>query len=147
MKTQKRYSTAPSRVIFRDAFLCIDENSPDSARQLIEVKTENSLSRITAAANPRPVERVLPGVKFGMEIILNIFDEDLEKDEKADPLDDFQNDAQRILGYTLIGLNLLQQDYLGGNGTRGSGAVKFEITDYLIRTADDYLKNETCSLC
>lgn len=125
----------PSRIIVRDAFF-IDQKDNISNSNMLEVKSENSISRITAKANPRPMERVLPGALFDMEIVLNIFDADLSKRE--DDLDQFQNDEERILGYTLIGMKLIEEDYLGGGGSRGNGKVKFHLSQMAIKTAKDY---------
>lgn len=125
----------PSRIIVRDAFF-IDPEETIRNSSILEVKSENSISRITAKANPRPMERVLPGTSFDMEIVLNIFDTDLDKREDA--LDQFKNDEERILGYTLIGMKLIEEDYLGGGGSRGNGKVKFHLNQMAIKTAEDY---------
>jgi CRISPR-associated protein Csm3 len=61
-------------------------------------------------ANPRQIERVVRGAVFGLEIIY-----DVESPEQA--ADDF-----RVLRE---GLTLIECDYLGGHGSRGSGRVRF----------------------
>lgn len=126
-----------SRVIFRDAFISDADNTDPT-----EVKTENSVSRITSKANPRPIERVLPDTEFNLEIVFDVYEKDLEKkdayaDKKQD--DDFVNDAQRIIGYTLIGMTLVEESYLGGGGSRGSGKVKFVLDGFEVKTKQDYL--------
>ena len=105
----------PTRVSFSDCFLT--EECREKARQgkivLTEVKTENSINRITGTAeNPRFTERVPAGVEFRFSITLKIFegDEDLEE-------------------LLLQGLKLLQYDALGGSGSRGYGRVRFEFDD------------------
>ena len=75
-----------------------------------EIKFENSIKRTTAVANPRQIERIVRGAKFPLNIIYEVLDE-------ATIRQDFQ-----ILR---DGLKLLQYDYLGGNGSRGYGKVKF----------------------
>ena len=76
-----------------------------------ENKSENSIDRVTGkAANPRQTERVPAGVTFQGEIILNVWDNDKEQD--------FMNMLNK-------GIILLENDYLGGNGSRGYGQVKF----------------------
>lgn len=76
-----------------------------------EVKTENSIDRKKGAAeNPRPVERVPAGAKFSFELIYNVFNPDEEKE-----------DIENILSY----MRILQDDYLGGQGSRGYGKVRF----------------------
>ena len=76
-----------------------------------EVKFENTIDRETADANPRQIERVIAGSKFDFEIFYNL--DDIKEVEK-----DFENIKQ--------GFDLLEFDYLGGHGTRGSGRIAFE---------------------
>lgn len=76
-----------------------------------EVKFENTINRKTAVANPRQIERVIAGSKFDFEIFYNL--DDIKEVEK-----DFGNIKQ--------GFDLLEFDYLGGHGTRGSGRIAFE---------------------
>lgn len=124
----------PSRIIIRDAYLEDDENALDPT----EVKTENNVSRITAKATPRSFERVLPGSKFEFEFILSIFTSDFDDKEDNKRQDSFENDAQRMLGYMFVGMNFLEEDFLGGSGTRGSGAIKFNVKSIAQRTSEDY---------
>ncbi|NIR51596.1 type III-A CRISPR-associated RAMP protein Csm3 [candidate division KSB1 bacterium] len=60
----------PTRLIVRDAYLT-EEFKKDKLEErgmiledLTEEKWENSINRLTASANPRPLERVIPTVKF-----------------------------------------------------------------------------------
>ena len=76
-----------------------------------EVKFENTIDRKTAVAKPRQIERVIAGSKFDFEIFYNL--DDIKEVEK-----DFENIKQ--------GFDLLEFDYLGGHGTRGSGRIAFE---------------------
>lgn len=76
-----------------------------------EVKFENTIDRETAVATPRQIERVIAGSKFDFEIFYNL--DDIKEVEK-----DFENIKQ--------GFDLLEFDYLGGHGTRGSGRIAFE---------------------
>ncbi|GFH41496.1 type III-A CRISPR-associated RAMP protein Csm3 [Lactococcus hodotermopsidis] len=79
-----------------------------------EIKSENTIDRLTAEANPRQIERVIAGSEFAFEIFYDL-DNDRKNDEVAK---DFENIKQAF--------DLLEYDYLGGNGTRGSGRVKFK---------------------
>lgn len=78
-----------------------------------EVKFENSISRMTAVANPRQIERVVRGAQFPMQLIYEYTD----KTDEETLLQDF-----RILKE---GFKLLEYDYLGGSGSRGYGRIKF----------------------
>lgn len=116
----------PSRVIFRDGVLLNGEKFRDKTDlPFTESKTEVVIDRITSAAMPRTFERVPAGAKFELDIVLNIFDQD-SKPEKE------------LLTHTLRGLQMIQDDYLGGSGSRGSGRVKFRITSIKERLASYY---------
>ncbi len=75
---------------------------------LTEVKSENSINRITSVAvAPRFFERVPAGATFDFRLSLKVLgDEDL-------------------LPTVLAGLRLVELDSLGGSGSRGYGKVKF----------------------
>ena len=113
-----------SRLQFADAFLSNKGKFTDIA--VTEVKFENTISRTTAVANPRQIERVVRGSVF--EFVL-IYDIDEEEEIEAD----FKNMANA--------LNLLQMDYLGGHGTRGYGKVKF--TNFTVECVAGEIENKT----
>lgn len=106
-----------SRLQFSDCFLTNRDDLP----QVFENKFENTIDRLTSVANPRQMERVVRGAKFRFEIIYNV--------EEVDELEeDFNSIA---LGFTLI-----ENDYLGGGGTRGNGRVRFEDVKARVVTGD-----------
>lgn len=105
-------SSRPSRLIIRDAML--DINGCDFSNTdlpFTESKTEVSIDRITAKANPRTFERVPAGAKFKLNMVLNIFEGD---------------DEQSLKDTIKQAIKLLEDDYLGGNGSRGYGQIAFE---------------------
>ncbi len=77
--------------------------------ELTEVKSENAIDRITSQANPRTLERVPAGAKFRIRLVL-----DIQCPEDAS-----------LPGLLIQGLRLLEDDALGGGGSRGSGRVSF----------------------
>ena len=103
-----------------------------------EIKYENTIDRGTGTANPRQQERVPAGSEFDFRLIYNIENtENMEEEVKCD----FEN--------ILLMFELLEDDYLGGHGTRGYGRVKFEDLKliekvYIKENEDDieYLKSE-----
>jgi CRISPR-associated protein Csm3 len=104
----------PARLIVRDCHL-----EPTSAAQLKKIDTglymtewkfENSIDRITAAANPRQFERVPMGARFGFELVYTI-------EDPSQASVDLQNLA--------IALAILEDDALGGHGSRGYGKISF----------------------
>lgn len=103
----------PSRLIVRDAPMTDGQEDKLSRTDLYltESKTEVSIDRIKASANPRTNEVVPRGVLFDFEAVLNIF----SGDDEATLCQSFET-AKR----------LLEDDYLGGNGSRGYGHIAFE---------------------
>ena len=76
--------------------------------ELTEVKSENAVDRITSQANPRTLERVPAGAKFRVRMVIDILcDED-----------------KPLFARVVEGLRLLEDDALGGGGSRGSGRVR-----------------------
>lgn len=105
-----------ARLQFYDVFL--SENNENNDRvgyftdgTLTESKSENTIDRLTAVANPRQIERVSKGVTFDFKVSYSIED-----------LDEVWEDLESIKKSII----LLENDYLGGGGTRGSGRVKFQ---------------------
>jgi CRISPR-associated protein Csm3 len=76
--------------------------------ELTEVKSENSIDRITSQANARTLERVPAGARFRVRMVLDVLCE-------AD---------KGLLALVAEGLRLLEDDTLGGGGSRGSGRVR-----------------------
>jgi CRISPR-associated protein Csm3 len=108
-----------SRLIVRDAELCNteDENWQNTDMLYSETKTEVVINRLTSAAMPRNFERVPAGAEFAFEMVVNIVANDNEAD-------DVQN---KLLSLLAEGMELLQDDYLGGNGSRGYGQIAFKV--------------------
>jgi CRISPR-associated protein Csm3 len=137
----ERDFATPTRLVVRDVPL-----SDGSARELdekartdlpyTEVKTEVSIDRVTSAANPRQMERVPAGSVFSRaEMVYTIYD---GTDEEGQPIAIPTEDVDR-LRTVMEGLQLLEDDYLGGLGTRGSGKVTIQSIKITVRGGDDYL--------
>jgi CRISPR-associated protein Csm3 len=90
-----------------------------------EIKTENAINRLTSRANPRKVERVPAGVVFFGEMAFHLF-------TKEDP---------ELLKVVFEGMRLLEDDYLGGYGSRGSGKVRFENIEVILRPKAYYFED------
>lgn len=107
----------PTRLIVRDATLAEEwKKKFQEGKAIVEEKYENSLNRITAVANPRPIERIVPGVEFDFEIAYRVIDTG----------DNGSTDEKFFKEVVLEGLKLLQNDYLGGGGSRGNGQIEFK---------------------
>lgn len=106
----------PTRLIVRDAVLTNEwKEKFKNGLSLVEEKNENSLNRITAEANPRPIERVVPGVEFDFEISYSVIDTG----------DNGEMDKRYFKEVVLESLKILENDYLGGGGSRGNGQIEF----------------------
>lgn len=104
-----------SKVIFTDSIL--DDKSLIKTDLGIgtEIKFENTINRCTAVANPRQIERVIRGSVFPLELIYEV----------THYVEDYETQVIEDLELLGLGFKLLEYDYLGGNGTRGYGKVKF----------------------
>lgn len=100
-----------SRILFSDMVLANEQELREAGLQsMTEVKFENSISRLTAVANPRQIERAVRGSVFGLDLIY-------EMENEQEFIEDMQTLAE--------GMKLLQYDYLGGSGSRGYGKIQF----------------------
>ncbi len=121
----------PSRLIVRDSVMVTELDTEDELEiyglnrkdvpdfshtdlPYTESKTESAIDRITAKANPRTFERVPAGAQFKLNMVLNIFEGEDEASLK-------ETIKQAIA--------LLQDDYLGGHGSRGYGQVSIKIVN------------------
>jgi len=105
---------------------------PDSLEELkkletdlryTELKTEVAIDRVTSAATLRTLERVPAGAVFGpAELVFGVYE-----------VADFER-----LKVVTDALQLVEDDYLGGAGSRGSGKVKFEGIRLYVRNGKDY---------
>ena len=120
-----RGKTLPTRVIVRDTFLTPEAiealDRADTDTDFTEIKTEVAIDRITSAAAPRQQERVPAGTTFGpFEIVHSLYTQN-ENGKRHQLQDELQ-----LFDTVLTGIELLEDDYLGGSGSRGSGQVAFE---------------------
>lgn len=120
------HNASPARLAVFDAPLEMDsitapmrENLDD---ELTEVKSENAIDRITSQANPRTLERVPAGARFRVRFIMDVLcDEDAP-----------------LFGQLVQGLRLLEDDALGGGGSRGSGRVRLSNLKLIWRNREYY---------
>jgi CRISPR-associated protein Csm3 len=117
----------PTRLVVRDVRLtdqsAEDMDNANTELRYAEIKTEVAIDRVTSAAVPRSLERVPAGAVFGpAEFVFGIY-------ETAD--------YQR-LKTVIEALQLVEDDYLGGAGSRGSGKVQFEGIEIYARSGGAY---------
>lgn len=118
-----------TRLVVRDA--CFDKLHFDQLKEsgeyelelpFTEGKWENTIDRLKSRANPRQMERVPAGARFNFSLVYSIF-----------------NEADRQ-NTTLVveALRLMEDDYLGGSGSRGYGQVKFQNLTFSLKTPEQY---------
>ncbi len=120
-------ATGPTLLVVRDVPL-----SDESAEKMknaktdlpfAELKTEVAIDRVTSAATPRTIERVPAGAEFGpAELVFSVYG-----------VADYDR-----LKVVIDALQLVEDDYVGGSGSRGSGKVEFTNLEVFARARGDY---------
>ena len=93
-----------------------------------EYKPENTINRISSAANPRFLERVVPGSWFDFELVYGVYHYG----------DHYVKTVNDNLKNIILGLRLIEDHSLGKSGSRGYGKVQFWMKDPIIVTIEDY---------
>lgn len=119
----------PTRLIVRDSFpseesIELWKNHDDIVRGT-ELKYENNINRLNAKATPRNIERVPKGSSFDFEMVFSVYD----------------GDDNNLIG-VFEAMRLLEDNYLGSSGTRGSGKIKFSNITLVKRDKDYYRYDE-----
>ncbi len=119
-------NATPARLAVYDAPLIASsitaqmrENLDD---ELTEVKSENAIDRITSQANPRTLERVPAGARFKIRMVMDILSE-------ADT---------ELVPRLFEAMRMLEDDSLGGGGSRGNGRVQFSGLKLIWRSRSFY---------
>jgi len=110
-----RGRNSPAKLIVRDCHL-VERSAEelkriDTGLYMTEWKFENGLDRVTAAANPRQIERVPAGSLFNFELVYTV-------ENAAQVQEDIKNLA--------LAIAILEDDALGGHGSRGYGKIEFQ---------------------
>lgn len=107
-----RNTFEPTRLIFRDCYLT--KQSEEFFEKIdLEEKPGVRIDRLTGKAAGGalfPMERIPEGFEFNFELSLRVFEND---------------NKESLRRWVALGLFLMEQDALGGSGTRGSGHVEF----------------------
>jgi CRISPR-associated protein Csm3 len=103
----------PTRLLFRDCYLT-KASETLLEKIALEEKPGVRIDRTSGKAATGalfPMRRVPEGCEFNLEISVRIFEND---------------DTDSLRKWLAMGLFLMEQDALGGSGTRGSGYVEFD---------------------
>jgi CRISPR-associated protein Csm3 len=119
-------AATPARLTVYDAPLLVDSITPQMREnlddELTEVKSENAVDRITSQANPRTLERVPAGARFHFRMVLDVL----------------CAEDRPLLARVAEALRLLEDDALGGGGSRGSGRISLSALNLTWRSKDYY---------
>lgn len=120
-------TATPTRLVIRDCYM-----EPESVKRLdnanpdmpyTELKYESAIDRVTSQATPRVIERVPADTVFGpFEMIFSLYNDD----------------DSVMLKKLFRAMSMLEDDYLGGGGGRGSGKIKFERLELYIKPVSIY---------
>lgn len=129
-----------TRLVVRDAFLDTRHfNAKFKEKERAEldfdfsyVKWENTINRRTGTAqHPRQLERVPAGAEFEFELVY---------DEYNDASNNYENEDKTLLAKHQwaieTAMDLLRDDYLGGQGSRGYGQISFKNVTVVKRQID-----------
>ena len=131
--SSKKGDIKTGRLIFSDMTLANwEEMKKEGLTSKTEVKWENTISRSTAEANQRQIERAIRGSKFDLDIVYDV----ISKEEMISAFEILKE-----------GFKILQYDYLGGSGTRGYGKVKFTDLSVCLVVGDSSELTETVNKC
>ncbi len=128
-----------TRLIVRDSFLANSkemENKEGDFTDLeldyTEGKWENTIDRKSGTAgNPRQIERVPAGAIFDFELVYDVYNDDQKDNHIAE---------------IKKAMRLLQDDYLGGSGSRGYGKIEFINVQTGEKKINDYKENNELQL-
>lgn len=124
----------PTRLLVRDAFLtgASEEQlaKTEGTMEFVEWKKENVINRLTGTAkSPRDIERVPKGAEFAVNLVYTLYE-------------GFDINETAYLEHLIHCLTLLEDDALGGYGSRGSGEIKFKNISIVYRSAAFYQGKE-----
>lgn len=120
------------RLLVRDAYMTKVSrdalvDAPYTDMPFTTLKPEVMLDRVTSNSKLRHIERVPAGASFNMELVLNVVNRDVSP-------------WYELLSAAIMGLALVQDDALGGHGSRGYGQVRFADLSLSFKSRADYLE-------
>jgi len=110
----------PTRILVRDSFMTseskkkLEDKMQGSLTQLKEEVSINRRSGTASNAGPRTIECVPAGAEFHFSIMIRSFNGE---------------DKEIMLAFVKKELGLIENDYLGGGGSRGLGKVEIQFED------------------
>ncbi|WGI17162.1 type III-A CRISPR-associated RAMP protein Csm3 [Methanonatronarchaeum sp. AMET-Sl] len=129
------YKIGPTRLIVRDAFPTEETikmwKEIDTDLLYTEWKKENTIDRLSSRATPRDFERVPENSEFQTEFVFGLYN-----------LADENKDIE-FIPVLFEAMDLLEDSYLGGSGTRGYGEISFDKKTAKFKSKKDYQENRS----
>jgi CRISPR-associated protein Csm3 len=120
----------PSLLMVRDCPI----NDTFVEMERVEVKTETGIDRLSMAANPRQVERVVPDTSFAFEMVYSVEGIELTDGQKVQ----FPSALTTDLDNLLNAMAIVESEGIGGYSSRGYGKVIFQFTELRGRSTGYY---------
>lgn len=137
----------PTRLIVRDCPLDIDaspnqEQYSEMDLRYTDIKFENSIDRRRGVAqHPRQLERVPADAKFDFELVMDVYEDDMEpyraKEGEKLKLNTEGPARNQYLKAVCMAMEMLQDDYIGGHGSRGYGKIVFEVEPLIYKELNE----------
>ena len=109
----------PTRLIVRDSTLIGETKT--------EIKMENYINRNTGrAVSPRSQERVPAGTNFQFEMVFSVY----------------EGDDKNSLKTVFESMSQVEDNYIGGSGSRGYGKIKFSDVKIILKKIENYTDGE-----
>jgi len=125
----------PTPLIIRDALPDEDTiakwESIEGELQFTEYKPENSINRLTSAATPRFLERVIAGSQFDFQAVYSVYNRGTSELT-------YVGRVNRDINNFLTGLRLIEDHALGKSGSRGYGRVRFKLAAPVVVKMEEY---------
>lgn len=123
--TNKNVKNGPTRIVVSDCNIILNNGEKEKwdtgDLKLFEDKVENRINRLTGTAiDPRHIERVVSGTVFDFNLTYKVF-ELSEKENKEQ-----ENKDEKNWSNVVDALYFIQEDAIGGSGSRGYGKIKFK---------------------
>lgn len=120
----------PGALLVRDGTLSNRDELMQNGLPVTEIKMENAIDRLTAAAHPRTFERVPAGAEFEFELIYRVetLESNIESMNGNVTVD--SNRVKTDITNLLNAMAILERDGLGGNISRGYGSVEFKVKTF-----------------
>ena len=120
----------PGALLVRDGVLSNRDKLMQNGFLVTEIKMENAIDRLTAAAHPRTFERVPAGAEFEFELVYRVETLAPNAENMNGNVEVSSDRVKTDITNLLNAMAILEKDGLGGNISRGYGSVEFKVKTF-----------------